>query len=390
MTFASTRHGLGSHGAFGAAGLGLLVVALGARLAEAQEKPAAKTEYKQEYRHSFVGGKGKDWERMGPDADACVKFEAAGLRIVLPTGHADKRVDTGVVRGLPVQGDFEITLIYEILRGPEGEGKGLDGTRVGMTAGLDRPDNNMANLSHVVGAKSDRRSAWMAVWVDPATRQPRDKAKAAPAASRAGRLRLVRTGAELAFLAADDDETEFNQIEKLPFGREPLQFVSIGASTCGDKASLEARILGIQVRAESIPGVATAPPADSPPPETPGFITRRKGADAAVPAWAFAAGGAALVVVGAWLFLRGRRRPEEPAAVPTAASPAPATLATPPAPSAAPPAFLTAPCPGCGKTVRARSEHAGKKVKCPACGKAVPLPQAVSSPAAGEGERRSR
>jgi DNA-directed RNA polymerase subunit RPC12/RpoP len=31
-------------------------------------------------------------------------------------------------------------------------------------------------------------------------------------------------------------------------------------------------------------------------------------------------------------------------------------------------------CAGCGKTVKARAELAGKKVKCPQCGQVIPVP----------------
>jgi len=46
-------------------------------------------------------------------------------------------------------------------------------------------------------------------------------------------------------------------------------------------------------------------------------------------------------------------------------------------------------CTGCGKSLKAREELAGKKVKCPGCGKAVPVPQAVSPVPAGHSQTTS-
>jgi WD40 repeat protein len=46
-----------------------------------------------------------------------------------------------------------------------------------------------------------------------------------------------------------------------------------------------------------------------------------------------------------------------------------------------PSAPLSFPCPGCGKTLKARTELAGKRVKCPACGKPAQVPEAKAGPA---------
>src|SRR5207249_967160 len=107
---------------------------------------------KAEYYHSFQGNpeKVKGWEVMGPEADQCVKFESGGLRITLPPGHADTRVDTGLVRGWAVRGDFEITVGYELLQTPKPADAGAGGTRFSLTVALEKPGKNMASLSHRV------------------------------------------------------------------------------------------------------------------------------------------------------------------------------------------------------------------------------------------------
>jgi hypothetical protein len=67
--------------------------------------------------------------------------------------------------------------------------------------------------------------------------------------------------------------------------------------------------------------------------------------------------------VGGWWYLRQRGH----------AAPAAATT----------PAVLSFACPGCGKRLKAKPEHAGNKLKCPHCAKAVAVPKAASNGAGG-------
>src|SRR6516165_1472132 len=45
-------------------------------------------------------------------------------------------------------------------------------------------------------------------------------------------------------------------------------------------------------------------------------------------------------------------------------------------------------CPGCGKKLRARDRHAGRRSKCPACGGAIEVPVAVAVAANGPAPHR--
>jgi predicted Zn finger-like uncharacterized protein len=76
-------------------------------------------------------------------------------------------------------------------------------------------------------------------------------------------------------------------------------------------------------------------------------------------------------------------------AVPAAQAAAVAAGTSPTAPPPAPAGGASGPvvvsCPGCGRTLRARAELAGKTVKCPGCGKGVKVPQAVAPAADEEG-----
>src|SRR5205807_596857 len=56
----------------------------------------------------------------GPDAPDCVKFGPDGIRYTLPAGYPRQRPGTGVITDFGVKGDFEITIGFEILAGPNG------------------------------------------------------------------------------------------------------------------------------------------------------------------------------------------------------------------------------------------------------------------------------
>jgi len=113
-------------------------------LAGGANEEAVKKESWQEYYQSLKGEpeNRKGFKLEGPDAGACVHFEPAGLRITLPLGYARERSNTGVRCRLPVKGDFEITVNYEILQEPEPAAAEKGQTRLTLGVGLDRPGVN--------------------------------------------------------------------------------------------------------------------------------------------------------------------------------------------------------------------------------------------------------
>ena len=69
---------------------------------------------------------------MGPDAEQCVRFEPAGLRIVLPNGHPPARPVIGLRVPLEIKGDFEITMSFAILQEPRPADTGF-GARITLS-----------------------------------------------------------------------------------------------------------------------------------------------------------------------------------------------------------------------------------------------------------------
>lgn len=304
----------------------------------------------QEYYHSFKGNPEitQDFNLDGLDPADCVNVEPEGLRMTFPTGHAGKRMGTGLATTFPVRGDFEITMSYEIVKEPKPADAG-DGTALYLWADLNKPTMNRAMLS-----RADWPGPMFTIWVhlsDEGAAKPKvDNMKTFPTTLTKGRLRMVRTGSLLAHYVADAEGGEFTLLDEHPFGAEELERVRIGGYTGGVAAALDFRITDLRIRAQSLPTF----PAAAPPP--------RKGRLAV----ALAAALAATFAAGVWLFARKYRRRPSQAAV-EEASDETQTLAPP----------ITFPCSGCGKRLKAGAEMAGRHVRCPSCGAAVLVPAAA-------------
>jgi hypothetical protein len=284
-------------------------------------------------------------ERMGPDADRCVRLDPDGLRIVLPDGQADVRGDTGLRIPLTVRGDFDITLRFAILHEPRPADTG-HGTRI--TLGIQTTDNKAASISRTVHA--DGRSKF-AAWSSKQPDDPKDlkRIRYVPTDAKSGRLRLMRTGSVLRYSAAKEGENDYVFLQQYPFGTEDVSELQIVGNTGGAKASLDVRVTDLYIRAASLPGVSRPEPAAVEATEGPSRSWLIAAVVVVLMLMAMTAG------VAAWRFRRPR-----PARVPV-----PPAEAPPPAPAAPAIAFA---CSGCGKHLRAKGALAGKRVKCPGCG----------------------
>jgi hypothetical protein len=87
----------------------------------------------------------------------------------------------------------------------------------------------------------------------------KDRGQPTPTQAKSGRLRLVRTGAELAFWAAAGDDDELKLLFTEPFGAEDIRGINVVGSTGSAAAALDVRFSELRIRAEAAP-VKTAPP----------------------------------------------------------------------------------------------------------------------------------
>lgn len=256
--------------------------------------------------------KPKDWEYVGPDAGRCVKFEDDGLRITLPTKFPGpgERPGTGVRIPVPALSDFELTIGYEILSEPEPEQAGNHPTKFLFQALLDRRDWSVATLVRRVSSdKGTQFTSWTIRDNHENSKKRQMKARQHPATTKVGRLRIVRSGSEASFFAAEGAGAEF--VPLLPprhFGDEKLKSLELLASTGGPTASLDIRLTDLRVR--GIPGQAAV------------SAQTEASADAAAPPTRrhFLALSVAILfalAAGVWFVLHRRQRASSPRAHPT-------------------------------------------------------------------------
>jgi serine/threonine protein kinase len=324
--------------------------------------PAPLAEPVREYSRSFKGNTERTPELTlhGPDAEQYVHFEPEGLRITLPVGHEGPRPGNGLTIGLSVRGDFDITVSYEILQEPEQADAGTDTTRFSLDAGLDRSRDSVATISRRMTSKHGADFlTWLSLW-RPETNQLERRGQEFPALASEGKLRLARTGSVISYYAADGRGEEFKLLRQSPFSVRDLEDVKIVALTGGSRASLDVRITDVQIHADALLSLVSAPAPLVEKQTSKGWL---------------AAGGLAgllltlalLIPLGAWV---RARRSSGPGAT-------------------APPVLFR--CPDCGKNLRIKAESAGKQARCPQCGKAVEVPSAATpTPAAAQKRSRAR
>jgi predicted Zn finger-like uncharacterized protein len=292
---------------------------------------------------------------FGPIDAANVKGEPQGLRLTLPATR-DNLGDVGVEARKVLRGDFEITLAYDLVAIATPAPKW--GAGVILQIRLDTPDDAMANVTRTFKGKgASFGSSYFAVG-DAGThvRQPLQYPQA-NAKIRSGRLRLTRTGNDLAFQV--DEGGGFRVIASKEVGGADVVSVHVLATTGKEPFPVDVRFPSLELRWDPASKVAAAPPvlerAQEKPPSR-GWLA----------AAAIVVGLMAVSIVG-WFFLsRLRRGTHQPSPRETAKRNG--------AEGATPPSGLALVCPGCQRKIRVKAEQAGKKVKCPHCAAAALVP----------------
>lgn len=328
-------------------------------------------EYAQTYREPFRGTDVEGWQLSGPKVGECVRFEPAGLHFTLPAGWTGQRPSVGVKSGFRVQGDFEITAQFEMLKEPEPADAGKLHTRMGLEAILDTPRTptpncDMATINRIVASKGKEFISWVRLW-DAAADKSATKGRSTPTTASTVRLRLIRSGADLYYLTSEGADVEFKLRAKLPFDAGDLDRLQIIGTTGGERASLEARVTDVVVRADAIPGAPVAALVATPNPVAPTPAANPPASPASEGGtwWMLilsAVVALLLVMVilaaGGWFLLR--KRGVTP--VPVAEKPATRDVS-----------FA---CPKCQRSLKTKANAAGKKVKCPHCSTMVVVPDA--------------
>jgi serine/threonine protein kinase len=201
-----------------------------------------------EYMHSFLGdtGNSQGLELFGPGADQCVKFEAEGLRITVPTA-LNEQSGTGIRTGAVIKGDFEITAGFEVLREPVGAK-----ARLSLVILYEKPagNYNMATLSRSVGPQARHFASWFTLRDDNAD-QNRQRFHTFPTTAMKGQLRLIRTGSVLSFSAAEEGQP-FTLLKQYPFTREDLEDVRLTGMASGGEGVLDFRFTDLRIWGDAL------------------------------------------------------------------------------------------------------------------------------------------
>jgi len=244
-----------------------------------------------EFHHDFRGRPLPAELTLFPLESPFAKEEPEGLRITLPR---DRKylAPVGVRTSLPVQGNFEITAVFQIL---EAETP-TDGFGVGVTVYVQKapPRDEGATLCRFVRAKGKQILFWDRSIVRPGEETKFDGGSS-PCTANEFRLRLKRQGTTLHYQwAAGTAGEDFQEIHKLDFGADDLKLVELRWTTGRQPCNLDARILDLRIRSKE---PAVAAPAPEPAAEPPSKYRRL---------WWLAGGLAG--IVGLWLLLLLFRR----------------------------------------------------------------------------------
>ncbi len=321
--------------------------------------PEPKKEDARELHLPLRGEDREGLELIGPNAKQCVTFEPEGVRITLPAGFPNERPSTGLRIHLPARGDFEVTIHYEILTEPEQANAGQRPTKLTFQLTLDRRDRTVAAIARrVTSDKGTQLTTWTMRDNHDNGGNSQPKARQHATQAKVGRLRIVRTGSEASFYAAEGANADFTLLPPpRQVGDEDLKCIELVGATGGPKATLDVRFTEMRVYTSA--GLPQ-PPAEKHPRRSLRIILAVLVVVLAV-----------LAPVGVWLLLRrGRRDQAEQQATGIDAE------ADPPTAALAPIAFR---CPGCARGLKARVELAGKKLKCPGCAETVRVPKTSPS-----------
>ncbi len=312
-----------------------LVTALG-MLAELPPGQPAATDFYQDFRRRQEPQ--PPLKLIGTEADAVTRSEEEGFRITLAASRKTKQ-PVGVVPEFPLVGDFEITATYELLAAAQP-------TRgIGMAVALNVASNNpykFAKLGRFVRVKEG--NVYLAeTFLKNSPADSRVSSEATEA--KRGQLRLIRQGSTLSFLVADGAGADFRQILRAPFGTDDVTIVRFIVNNNDSPAAVDARLVDLRIRSSSGSGGPTAAAGSRPDLRLRGWLLG-----------ALLLGMVLIVsVLGGWLYRQPRRSPEL------------GTETQEAHPAAA--ASISFACSTCGKSLKARTELAGKKIKCPGCGK---------------------
>jgi hypothetical protein len=217
--------------------------------------PLAAAELKQSFRGQRYDV--KLFRTTGTNIARAFSVDPEGLRITLPPEPLNK-LPVGLIARTGVRGDFEITMAFDVLKVDKptkggGAGLGIYITTISATndaasiSRLTRPGGERAFVSH--HAVTPRGGNRVHRGGDP---WPTDVAS--------GRLRLVRKGSVLTYLAAKGGATDFRELYQVEFGADDLETIRFAADNNGSPTLVDVRIKSISIQADELGSPRREPP----------------------------------------------------------------------------------------------------------------------------------
>ncbi len=236
-------------------GLLLLLITLSLTATRLPQVAPPQPERPRDVSQDFRGGQAPrpPLELIGPDADEVMRPEEDGVRISLPAHRMRLLEPVGIAFKTPIAGDFEITGSYEFID----VDMPTSGTGVGIAL-------NVATEQQRKFSRFGRfllpgpGSVFLAEhWNNDA---PQDRFSfAVPTQQRSGKLRIVRKGATLIYLATEGAGDEFREISRSDFGTEPTAFVRFVVHNNNSPAAIDARLVDLHIRVEPAAAGEAAP-----------------------------------------------------------------------------------------------------------------------------------
>ena len=298
----------------------------------------------------------------GPDVENIFKTEPNGLRVTLPAGRDDTR-PVRIEFTERIRGDFEIVLDGELLS--VGTPLPRYGAGIALNVLLDSP--NSAVVSIYRKPQGDSFGAHKLVMGPDEKNKYVDNA-GLKARRPSGKLRLVRTGSVLQYFVAEEGG-EYQRILSSDIGTEDVTMVRLECSTMYDPVALEVRLRSLTIEATDLPAALVAAQAsDTPANPTASPTTSPQQPPSRLRLFFTVAVAVLLLGCAAVVFLFARRR---------------AKIAAPA------PSLISFKCTRCGRGLKGKPSHLGRKVKCPGCGEITPVsPSPSGRPQVAKGSEK--
>jgi hypothetical protein len=163
--------------------------------------------------------------------------------------------------GAPVWPQAIVALKVATLPFPPPADVGKAGTRLSLAVNLDTPLLGTPNEEVAYFSRSLAAEGFL-TWVR-SRHAPKPLQTTFPTLATTGRLRLVRSGDELFFLVSAGADQPFQLLQKYRFGAEDVQKIMICGTTGGEKAHIDLRVTDLLIRADALLGAPL--PADAIP-----------------------------------------------------------------------------------------------------------------------------